>query len=167
LAQLNTWLAGLSYTAGASQGGDTITVDVWNQAGIEVQKAIGVTVAAPPPPPPPPPAASITTGSGSDTLVLSMSEDAYQGDAKFTVTVDGRQLGGTYTATAPHATGGSQNFTFMGDWASGTHTVAVNFLNDAWGGTAATDRKSTASATTERRPARVRRSWALAPKALP
>ena len=140
LAQLNTWLAGLSYTAGASQGGDTITVDVWNQAGIEVQKAIGVTVAAPPPPPPPPPAASITTGSGSDTLVLSMSEDAYQGDAKFTVTVDGRQLGGTYTATAPHAAGGSQNFTFMGDWASGTHTVAVNFLNDAWGGTAATDR---------------------------
>ena len=37
--------------------------------------------------------ASVTTGNGSDTLVLSMSEDAYLGDAQFTVSVDGIQLG--------------------------------------------------------------------------
>jgi uncharacterized protein (TIGR01370 family) len=82
----------------------------------------------------------VTTGSGSDTLVLRMSEDAYQGDAKFTVAVDGKQLAGTFTATAPHATGATQSFTFKGDWAAGAHTLAVNFLNDAYGGTTATDR---------------------------
>ena len=128
LAQLNTWLAGLTYTAGASQGADTIVVDVWNQGGFEAQKTISVTVGAPPP-------ASVTTGTGSDTLVLSMSEDAYQGDAQFTVAIDGKQLGGTFATTALHTAGVSQNFIFKGDWAIGAHTVTVNFLNDAWGGT--------------------------------
>ena len=133
LAQLNTWLAGLTYTAGAGQGADTIIVDVWNQASFEAQKTIGVTVGAPPPAP-------VTTGTGSDTLVLSMSEDAYQGDAQFTVAIDGKQLGGSFATTALHTAAVSQNFIFKGDWAIGTHTVTVNFLNDAWGGTAATDR---------------------------
>jgi hypothetical protein len=82
----------------------------------------------------------LTTGSGSDALVLTMSEDAYQGDAKFTAAVDGKQLAGTFTATAPHATGAGQSFTFKGDWAVGAHTLAVNFLNDAYAGTTATDR---------------------------
>ena len=40
------------------------------------------------------------TGSGADTLVLNISENAYQGDAQFTVSVDGKQLGGTFTASA-------------------------------------------------------------------
>jgi Ca2+-binding RTX toxin-like protein len=133
LTQLNTWLAGLTYTAGAGQGADTIIVDVWNQAGVEVQKTIGVTVGAPPPAP-------VTTGTGSDSLVLSMSGDAYQGDARFTVAIDGKQQGGSFTATAPHTAAVGQNFIFNGDWAIGTHTVTVNFLNDASGGTAATDR---------------------------
>jgi hypothetical protein len=98
------------------------------------------------PPVPPAPAVAVTTGSGSDTLVLTMSEDAYQGDAKFTVAVDGKQLAGTFTATAPHATSASQSFTFKGDWAVGAHTLAVNFLNDAYGGTTATDRNLYVSA---------------------
>ena len=63
--------------------------------------------------------------------MLSISEDAYQGDAQFTVSVDGKQLGGTFTTTASHAAGVSQSFTFKGDWAPGAHAVAVNFLNDA------------------------------------
>jgi Ca2+-binding RTX toxin-like protein len=92
---------------------------------------------------------NVISGSGSDTLVLSISEDAYAngdsksdaaGDARFTVSVDGKQLAGTFTASASHAAGVDQTFTFKGDWAPGSHTVAVNFLNDAWGGTAATDR---------------------------
>jgi len=82
----------------------------------------------------------VSTGNGSDTLVLGISEDAYQGDAQFTVSVDGKQLGNLFTATALHAAGASQAFTFRGDWAIGTHSVTVNFLNDAWGGTAITDR---------------------------
>ena len=81
-----------------------------------------------------------TTGTGSDSLVLMISEDAYLGDALFTVSVDGRQQGGVFTATASHAAGIDQNFTFKGDWAPGAHAVVVNFLNDAWGGTPATDR---------------------------
>jgi hypothetical protein len=102
--------------------------------------------AAPPPVAPPaitpPPVAppSVTTGTGSDTLVLSMSEDAYKGDAQFTVAVDGRQLGDTFTTSASHAAGVSQNFIFNGDWAVGTHSVTVRFLNDAYGGNPTADR---------------------------
>jgi hypothetical protein len=91
-------------------------------------------------PTPTPTPTPVTTGTGSDTLVLSMSEDAYLGDAQFTVAVDGRQLGGTFTATALHSGGASQDFIFKGDWAPGAHTVAVDFLNDAWAGTPTTDR---------------------------
>ena len=107
------------------------------------------TLASVAPPPPPTAPAPVSVGSGSDTLVLSISEDAYAngdktsdaaGDATFTVSVDGKQLAGTFTAKASHADGVDQTFTFKGDWAPGGHTVAVNFLNDAWGGTAATDR---------------------------
>jgi parallel beta-helix repeat protein len=88
------------------------------------------------------------TGSGSDSLVLSMSEDAYKGNAQFTVSLDGKQLGGTFTATALHSSGSSQNFVFNGDFGSGQHTVAVNFLNDAWAGTATTDRNLYVNAVT-------------------
>ena len=38
---------------------------------------------------------------------------------------DGKQLGGTFTATASHAAGVSQDFVFKGDWAPGAHTVSV------------------------------------------
>ena len=95
------------------------------------------------------PTMPVTTGSGSDTVVLSISEDAWansdstsdaNGDAAFTVAVDGKELAGTFYATALHSAGASQNFIFKGDWAPGTHTVTVSFLNDAWGGTASTDR---------------------------
>ena len=75
----------------------------------------------------------VTTGSGSDTLVLSISEDAYLGNAQFTVSVDGKQIGGTLTATASHVTAAKQNFTFKGAGRP-VHTRAVNFLNDAYGG---------------------------------
>jgi T5SS/PEP-CTERM-associated repeat protein len=86
------------------------------------------------------PPATVITGDGTDTLVLSMSEDYYQGDAQFTVAIDGRQLGGTFTTTALHASGPAQEFTFKGNFGPGQHTVAVDFLNDAWGGTPTTDR---------------------------
>jgi serralysin len=47
LAQINADLATLSYTAGSSTGGDTIAIDVWDQAGLEGSKTIEVTVSAP------------------------------------------------------------------------------------------------------------------------
>ena len=70
----------------------------------------------------------------------NVAEDAWQGDAQFTVAVDGTQIGGVQTATASHAGGQSQLFNVRGSFAAGSHTVTVNFLNDAYGGTAQTDR---------------------------
>jgi hypothetical protein len=79
-------------------------------------------------------------GSGSDKLIVKVSEDAYQGNAQFTVAVDGKQLGGTFTATTLHSSGGSQAFNFAGDFGTGQHTVKVSFLNDAYGGSPSLDR---------------------------
>jgi hypothetical protein len=68
-------------------------------------------------------------GSGSDMLVLDLSEAAYQGDAEFTVDVDGVQVGGIETVTLLQSSGKSEAFTFLGNWGAGQHTVAVNFIN--------------------------------------
>ncbi|WP_207791821.1 carbohydrate-binding domain-containing protein [Siccirubricoccus phaeus] len=83
---------------------------------------------------------STTIGSGTDSLVLKISQDAWNGSARYTISVDGVQIGGTLTASALHDSGASDTVTVLGNWASGGHTVSVNFLNDAYGGTAATDR---------------------------
>jgi lysophospholipase L1-like esterase len=69
--------------------------------------------------------------TGSDTITLAIAEDAYLGDAEFTVSVDGKQIGGVQTATALHSAGLSQNFTLQGNFGAGTHVVSVDFLNDA------------------------------------
>ncbi len=54
--------------------------------------------------------------------------------------MDGKQIGEVLTASAWHSAGQSDTLTVKGDWGSGEHKVEVAFLNDAWGGTAATDR---------------------------
>jgi hypothetical protein len=95
---------------------------------------------APAPAPTPAPFSGGSFGSGSDTLVLNLSEDAWKGNAQFTVAVDGKQIGGPLSVTALHSAGAVENFTFHGGWAVGTHHVAVSFTNDAWGGTPSTDR---------------------------
>ncbi|MBV8578816.1 MAG: hypothetical protein JOZ58_27750 [Acetobacteraceae bacterium] len=73
-------------------------------------------------------------------LDLSLSEDAWKGDAQFTVSVDGKQVGGVMTAHALHSTGDSEIVQLTGNWGSGAHTVGVTFTNDAYGGTPSTDR---------------------------
>ena len=88
----------------------------------------------------PPVAAPVVLGSGPDVLALQVAEDAWQGDAQYTVSVDGTQVGGVQTATASHAAGATQTVDVMGSFAPGQHTATVNFLNDAWGGSNATDR---------------------------
>jgi hypothetical protein len=101
------------------------------------------TPATPPASPPATPAthvpATLSAGTGADQMVLKLSEDAYNGDAQYTVKVDGTQVGGIFTAAALHGAG-DDTLTLSGKWGSGAHTVTVNFLNDAWGGTATTDR---------------------------
>jgi beta-glucanase (GH16 family) len=86
------------------------------------------------------PDTTVTLGSGPNTLTLSVAEDAWQGDARFTVTIDGQQFGGAQTVTASHTAGAVQLFTFKGDFGAGRHGVVVNFLNDAYGGPDNADR---------------------------
>ena len=78
--------------------------------------------------------AAVSIGSGPDNIVLNMAEDPYQGDAQFTVSVDGQQIGGVQTTTAVVSQGQSQEFDVHGNFGPGTHDVAVTFLNDAVGG---------------------------------
>jgi hypothetical protein len=75
----------------------------------------------------------------TETISLRMSEDAYKGDAQFTVKVDGTQVGGTRTVTALHGQGTSQVFDLAG-LSAAAHTVSIAFINDAYGGSALTDR---------------------------
>ncbi len=100
------------------------------------------TAATPPAPTSPAPVSPATAdiGSGADTLLLKISQDAWNGSAQYTVSVDGKQVGGTLTAAALHANGQDDLVAVHGNWAAGPHSVKVSFLNDAWGGTAATDR---------------------------
>ena len=79
------------------------------------------------------PAANPAPATGStDQLVLTLSEDAFQGDAQFTVSVDGVQIGGVQSVTASHGAGGSQAFGFAAAMTLGQHQVSVSFLNDLW-----------------------------------
>jgi ribosomal protein S11 len=86
------------------------------------------------------PLPTTTPPSTTASIAVRLSEDAYQGDAQFTVKVDGTQVGGTMTASALHSSGDSNVFVLNGNWATGSHQVAIQFLNDAYGGTATTDR---------------------------
>ncbi|WP_162530411.1 carbohydrate-binding domain-containing protein [Rhodovastum atsumiense] len=85
-------------------------------------------------------AQTVNAGSGGDALVLKVSGQAFQGDAQYTVKVDGRQIGGTLTARASHAARQTDTITLRGDWAAGSHRVEMTFLNDAWGGFSGADR---------------------------
>ena len=86
------------------------------------------------------PAAVRGPENGTDTLELRISQDAWQGNAQYTVTVDGTQTGGVYTAKALHANGQSDSVMLTGAWGSGERRVSIDFLNDAYEGTAETDR---------------------------
>ncbi len=84
--------------------------------------------------------APVTLGSGPAAITLNVAEEAYQVDAQYTVSVDGTQIGGTLTAPANYAAGQSQTVILQGDWLTGIHTLAVDFLNDGYGGTVETNR---------------------------
>ncbi len=76
----------------------------------------------------------------SAKLTLDLSEDAYEGNAQFSVSVDGVKLGNPQSVTASHALGQIQAFTFQDMLSSGTHDVSVTFLNDLYRGSPSTDR---------------------------
>jgi len=64
-----------------------------------------------------PPATLLSNGTAhaataASPLVLQLSEDAYLGDAQFSVAVDGKALGAAQSVTVLHASGTAQNFGF-------------------------------------------------------
>ena len=75
------------------------------------------------------------------TLVLNVAEFAYQGDAQFTVSIDGSQVGGTYTATASQAAKQSQAITISTSLSPGPHQVGISFVNGDTGSSATTERR--------------------------
>jgi len=116
------------YVDGVQSGSRTVA------SGLAFYSAGKQSVAVQVPPQP------VTIGTGNDTISLYISEDAYQGDAQFTISIDGVQIGGTQIAQALHSAGQTQAFNVLGDFGIGPHTATVNFLNDAYGGTQDTDR---------------------------
>lgn len=85
-------------------------------------------------------AAGRVIGSGADSLKLGLSADSWNGDPHFLVLVDGKQVGGVQSAAASHAAREHEFLEVRGDFGAGPHHLAVRFLDDAWGGTAAKDR---------------------------
>src|SRR4051812_29399914 len=75
--------------------------------------------------------------AAKDTVTLNVSEDAYQGDALFSASIDGQQLSASTKVTSIRRNGQTQNIAFTGNWGAGPHTVKVTFLNDAWDGNTA------------------------------
>jgi len=136
------------YVLGAQLNGVALSGSALNEysAGPQSFSFSGTTIVAPPPSAP---AIVGTTpaviGSGADTLALVISEDAYLGDAQFTVSINGVQQGGIQTATAANAApytpllSQSQVFDIAGSF-TGTNIVTVNFLNDLYGGSPTADR---------------------------
>ena len=78
--------------------------------------------------------------SRPSAVVLDISEDAWLGDAQFAVTIDGQPQDGVMTAHASHGAGQTEAVSFDPILTDGYHTMAISFLNDAYGGTADTDR---------------------------
>ncbi|MBW4024796.1 MAG: hypothetical protein HIU92_17005, partial [Proteobacteria bacterium] len=87
-----------------------------------------------------PPGTTGGGGSSPDTLTLNVSGDHWKSDAQFIVKVNGQQAGGTYDASALHSSGDAGTVQLSGNWGSGVQDVQVSFINDAYGGSASTDR---------------------------
>ena len=83
-----------------------------------------------------------TSTTDAHTITLKLSGDSWQGDAQVKVFMDGVAMSDTVTVTAQHGSGQTQDLTLSGHWDAGAHTISVQFLNDAYGGTASTDRNA-------------------------
>ena len=73
-------------------------------------------------------------------LVLHVSEDAWNGDAQITVSIDGVQVLGPTSITASHAANRTQDITIDGILGTDAHSVQVNFVNPASGATVSQQR---------------------------
>jgi len=134
LAQINADLATLSYTAGSSTGTDSISVNVWDQAGLSSTKTIGVTVA------PKPTIAIAKTDADPTELVSNAIITATSGNHMIFIGGSGDTLtagGGTETVQAFQgsnriATGaGNDTISFGGRGNTINAGAGSNTLNDS------------------------------------
>jgi hypothetical protein len=129
-------------------GGNALVTGASNQSGTTVlvsrptldQSAPYAVATTPTPEPTPTPVPTIPVPTPTSGLVVNVSEDAWLGDAQFTISVDGAQVAGVHTATASRADGQIQAFAVDTTLSAGTHQIGISFINDAWGGTPDTDR---------------------------
>jgi serralysin len=91
LAQINAWLATLTYTAVSGAGYDSISIDVWDQAGLEADQSVSVTIAAAATPPTDPPPAG-------PSIALPASESVYAGS---TTDISGVAVTDAFAASNP------------------------------------------------------------------
>ncbi len=97
-AQLNADLATLTYTASASAGTDSLTVDVWNQVGVEVTETVAITVTAPADSGPVitlPPTPAVTVGTSALLAGISFTDPI--GNEPGSMVLDVTAAGGTIT----------------------------------------------------------------------
>ena len=79
--------------------------------------------------------------SSAVPVAANVSADEYQGDALMSVVVDGATLFASLDIAAVH--GKATQSVSLGSFAPGSsHTVVFTFLNDAYGGSSATDRNA-------------------------
>lgn len=76
-----------------------------------------------------------TVAGVATPVTVSLSEDAWHGDAQALVTIDGKPQEGVQVVTASHALHGTEPMRFLPMLAPGTHTLGVTYLNDASGPT--------------------------------
>jgi hypothetical protein len=112
---------------------------------VEVEPQTGTTppitttppVTTPPVTTPPVTTPPVTTPpvtlSGTDTIALNVSEDYSDGNAEFTIKVNGQQVGGNYQVHALHSSGDSGTILLTGDWGSGVNDVDISFINHTYG----------------------------------
>lgn len=124
-------IGGSASMQSSSQPAAVVTTEAASVAPSAAPAAAPAATAAPGP---------VNIGSGPDTIRVGLSEDAWQGDAQAVITVDNQTIGGAQTVTASHGAGKTQEFVLNGTWGSGQHSVGIQFINDAYGGTSATDR---------------------------
>ena len=118
-------------------------------------------VVIPPPEVAPQAPKSSVAGAGSDVLVLHVAQDAYQGDAQYSVRVDGQAFGETFIAGALHDAGLFDTLTLYGNWGTGSDDVEITLLVRMHG---AEHRTPIAISTSETRCSTVWPSW-MRPKA--
>ena len=95
--------------------------------------------------PAPPRGGDPVLGSGNTvsphTLELILTQDAYQGNAQFSMSLDGTTSGAiTLSPVALTSSAHAEMFSWSGNITDRAHEIGVTFLNDAWGGSAGLDR---------------------------